>query len=40
MLAGYGISTHLGFLMIPLIFGIGSASITMVSAHFGAEKYQ
>ena len=40
VLAGYGIGARLEFLMIPLIFGIGSASITMVGAHFGAGKYQ
>jgi Na+-driven multidrug efflux pump len=38
-LAGYGIGARLEFLMIPLIFGIGSASITMVGAHFGAGEY-
>lgn len=38
-LAGYGIGARLEFLMIPLIFGIGSASITMVGAHFGAGAY-
>lgn len=40
VLAGYGIGARLEFLMIPLIFGIGSASITMVGAHFGAGEYQ
>jgi putative MATE family efflux protein len=40
VLAGYGIGARLEFLMIPLIFGIGSASITMVGTHFGAGKYQ
>lgn len=38
-LAGYGIGARLEFLMLPLIFGIGSASITMVGAHFGAGAY-
>lgn len=37
-LAGYGIGSRLEFLLIPLIFGIGSASITMVGAHFGAGQ--
>lgn len=40
VLAGYGIGARLEFLMIPLIFGIGSASITMVGAHFGAGYYR
>lgn len=40
VLAGYGIGARMEFLMIPLVFGIGSASITMVGAHFGAEQYQ
>lgn len=40
VLAGYGIGARLEFLMIPLIFGIGSASITMVGAHFGAGEYR
>lgn len=40
VLAGYGIGARLEFLMIPLIFGIGSASITMVGAHFGAGEYK
>ena len=40
VLAGYGIGARMEFLMIPLIFGIGSASITMVGAHFGAGEYK
>jgi Na+-driven multidrug efflux pump len=39
VLAGYGIGARLEFLMTPLIFGIGSAAITMVGAHFGAGQY-
>ena len=39
VLAGYGIGARLEFLMTPLIFGIGSAAITMVGAHFGAGEY-
>lgn len=37
-LAGYGIGSRLEFLLIPMIFGIGAASITMVGAHFGAGQ--
>lgn len=40
VLAGYGIGARMEFLMIPLIFGIGSASITMVGAHFGAGEHK
>ena len=40
VLAGYGIGSRLEFLMIPLIFGIGAASITMVGVHFGAGEYR
>jgi len=37
-LAGYGIGARLEFLMIPIIFGIGAACITLVGAHFGAGE--
>ena len=35
-LAGYGIGARLEFLMVPVIFGIGAALITMVGANVGA----
>lgn len=38
-LAGYGIGSRLEFLMIPLVFGFGAATITMVGVHFGARSY-
>ena len=38
-LAGYGIGVRLEFILIPLIFGFGSASITMIGINFGAQKY-
>jgi len=38
VLAGYGIGARLEFLMIPVIFGIGSALITIVGVHFGAGE--
>ena len=38
VLAGYGIGARLEFLMIPVIFGIGAAAITMVGTHFGAGE--
>ncbi|USG61797.1 MATE family efflux transporter [Sneathiella marina] len=37
-LAGYGIGVRLEFLLIPIIFGIGAALITMVGVHFGAGE--
>ncbi|WP_164516303.1 MATE family efflux transporter [Minwuia thermotolerans] len=37
-LAGYGIAARLEFLMIPIIFGIGSAMIAMVGANRGAGR--
>jgi Na+-driven multidrug efflux pump len=35
-LAGYGIGARLELLMVPLVFGIGSALVFMVGAHIGA----
>lgn len=37
-LAGYGIGSRLEFLLIPIIFGLGAASITMVGVHYGAGQ--
>lgn len=37
-LAGYGIGARLEFLMVPIIFGIGAALITMVGANVGAGR--
>ena len=37
VLAGYGIGARLEFLLIPLIFGFGTASTVMVGVHFGAN---
>ena len=38
VLAGYGIGSRLEFLLIPLIFGFGAASTTLVGVHYGANK--
>ncbi|MEQ9639019.1 MAG: MATE family efflux transporter [Alphaproteobacteria bacterium] len=38
-LAGYGIGARLEFMMIPIIFGIGSAMIAMVGANVGAGQH-
>jgi len=39
-LAGYGIGSRLEFLLIPLVFGIGIACITMIGVHFGAGEIE
>jgi putative MATE family efflux protein len=35
-LAGYGIASRLDYIMIPLLFGIGTAVLTMVGVNIGA----
>src|SRR5580698_9599248 len=35
-LAGYGISSRLDYIMIPLLFGVGTATLTMVGVNMGA----
>jgi putative MATE family efflux protein len=35
-IAGYGIASRLDYLLIPLLFGLGTASVTMVGASVGA----
>src|SRR3984885_4246869 len=35
-LAGYGISSRLDYIMIPLLFGLGTAALTMVGVNIGA----
>ena len=37
-LAGYGIGSRVEFLMIPLIFGIGTAMTSIVGANIGASN--
>ncbi|HEX7927407.1 MAG TPA: MATE family efflux transporter [bacterium] len=39
-IAGFGIATRLDYLLIPLLFGFGSAAITMVATHLGAGDPQ
>jgi len=39
-LAGYGIGSRIEFLMIPLVFGIGTAMTTMVGTNIGAKKVE
>ena len=35
-LAGYGIASRLDYLLIPLLFGLGTAVVTMVGTNIGA----
>jgi putative MATE family efflux protein len=37
-LAGYGIASRLDYLLVPLLFGIGTAVLTMVGTNVGAGK--
>lgn len=37
-LAGYGIASRLDYVLIPLLFGLGTATITLVGKNIGANK--
>jgi putative MATE family efflux protein len=37
-IAGYGIGARLEFIMIPIVFGLGAALISMVGANIGAKQ--
>lgn len=37
-IAGYGIASRLDYLMIPLVFGLGSSALTMIGTNIGAEQ--
>ena len=37
-LAGYGIASRLDYIMIPLLFGISTATLTMVGVNMGADQ--
>jgi putative MATE family efflux protein len=37
-IAGYGIASRLDYIQIPLLFGLGTAVVTMVGAHVGAGQ--
>jgi putative MATE family efflux protein len=37
-LAGYGIASRVDYLLIPLLFGLGTATVTMVGSNIGAGK--
>ncbi len=38
VLAGFGVGSRLEFLIIPMVFGFGSAATAMVGVHFGANE--
>jgi putative MATE family efflux protein len=37
-LAGYGIASRLDYVLVPLMFGLGTATITLVGQNIGANK--
>jgi Na+-driven multidrug efflux pump len=37
-LAGYGLASRLDYLLIPLLFGLGTATVTMVGTSIGAGR--
>jgi putative MATE family efflux protein len=39
-LAGYGVASRLDYLLIPLLFGLGTAVLTMVGANVGAGNLE
>jgi putative MATE family efflux protein len=39
-LAGYGMASRLDYVLIPLLFAFGTATVTMVGANVGAGQYQ
>ena len=38
-IAGYGLASRLDYLLIPLLFALGTASVTMVGTHVGAGEH-
>ncbi|MEK0417189.1 MAG: hypothetical protein RI949_1195, partial [Pseudomonadota bacterium] len=40
VLAGYGIGARLELLLVPMIFGFGSAATALVGVHFGAKAIE
>jgi putative MATE family efflux protein len=39
-LAGYGLAARLDYLLIPLLFGLGSAAVTLVGTNMGAGQVE
>lgn len=38
-IAGYGLASRLDYILIPLLFAVGTASITMIGTNVGAGQY-
>jgi len=38
--AGYGVASRLDYLLIPLLFSVGTASLTMVGTNIGARQFR
>jgi putative MATE family efflux protein len=39
-IAGYGLASRLDYLLIPLLFALGTASVTMVGTNIGAGRHE
>src|SRR5205085_3028332 len=39
-LAGYGLASRLEYLQIPIVFGFGTALVTLVGTNFGAGQIE
>lgn len=39
-IAGYGLASRLDYILIPILFALGTASVTMVGTHVGAGQSQ
>jgi Na+-driven multidrug efflux pump len=39
-IAGYGIASRLDYILVPLLFALGTAALTMVGINFGAGQVQ
>lgn len=39
-LAGYGLAVRLDYLLIPLLFGLGSAAVTLIGTNIGAGRIE
>jgi putative MATE family efflux protein len=39
-IAGYGVASRLDYLLIPLLFAIGTASVTLVGINIGARQFE
>jgi Na+-driven multidrug efflux pump len=39
-LAGYGLAARLDYLLVPLLFGLGSAAVTLIATNIGAGRIE